>query len=788
LFTVANITVYLSGAIECHAIFRAFLFAPSCSRLPVRAFLFAPSYSRLPIRAFLFALTSGLAFLLACASACLANVIPWDANAQGQFITALCPGPRGTVWIGTEDQGVWQYNPSAPTGKQYTYYTTQDGLGDNNAYALAVDKAGRLWAGTLNHGVSVFNGKQWRTYGPVDGPLGSRVFALAVNPKDGGVWGATEAGLFRYIHSHWTYFTRADGLPSDQANALAFDTGGTLYVGTQCDGIAIASPADGYKSWRVVPGPATLPNAPSGTGLPSALINCLLVTTRGTVYAGTNCGLAASTDEGATWQYRRGLDWKAKEEGLYPPVTPASVTVSGDMLSEDYVTALAEGTDGSIFVGHRQTGVEAFSPKTGLRVQSGLNGAKTDSYISSLSVSGQAAWAGLYGGGALPPDAVPARTSVASVFIAPLPVPAKPPTLVELRSMLARVQSFKVNIPVGGAAYLGEDWQTQGDWMGRYGNRYAVLCAGGAPINNYVLSDFSYTVSGFIGPHHDVHESLRAWCEWVHTTDPRVLWNPIADDRREAEWDDHGEAYLQSFDGPNVWAKVTVPAGIHRLSLYLMNKDGHYKADRYRDYLVELKAEPSSFVQGKGVSAAEAASADMMPTLATVRVHNFWFGVYKQFLVRGPRVYMVKIGRNGSFNTILQTVMLDKLSGPSTKWETRHSVWYGRNTYGPPVATKINTSSPSLTGAQNLWNALDQNADKVGVAQVSPAYRLIAYRTLADAAVIPQKNAVTQQVLANWRWHLSLWDLDQREEYQQAMHETWQGLAATNPTLKLEKQ
>ena len=369
------------------------------SRLPVRAFLFAPSCSRLPVRAFLFALISGLACLLSCASACRANVIPWDANAQGQFITAFCLSSRGTVWIGTEEQGVWRYDPAAPAGKQYTHYTTQDGLGDNNAYALVCDKAGRVWAGTLNHGVSVFNGKEWRTYGPQDGPLGSRVFALAVNPKDGGVWGATEAGLFRYENSHWTYFTRADGLPSDQANALAFDTDGTLYVGTQCDGIAIASPADGYKFWRVVPGPAALPNAPSGTGLPSALINCLLVTTRGTVYAGTNCGLAASTDEGKTWQYRRGLDWKAKEAGLLPPVTPASMTVSGDMLSEDYVTALAEGADGSLFVGHRQTGVEAFSPKTGLRVQSGLNGAKTDSYVNALLLSGQKVWAGLYGAG-----------------------------------------------------------------------------------------------------------------------------------------------------------------------------------------------------------------------------------------------------------------------------------------------------------------------------------------------------------------------------------------------------
>jgi len=34
-------------------------------------------------------------------------------------------------------------------------------LGDDNGYAIACDKLGRIWVGHLNHGVSVYNGKQW---------------------------------------------------------------------------------------------------------------------------------------------------------------------------------------------------------------------------------------------------------------------------------------------------------------------------------------------------------------------------------------------------------------------------------------------------------------------------------------------------------------------------------------------------------------------------------------------------------------------------------------------------
>ena len=744
--------------------------------------------SRLCLRAFVFALI-GSSFLLV--SACLAGVTPWNADAQGQFITSLCRDTTGHTWVGTEDQGVWRCDPSASKDKQYTHYTTKDGLGDDSAYALVCDKAGRIWVGTLNHGLSVFNGNQWRTYGSIDGPLGSRVFALAVNPKDGGVWGATEAGLFRYQNSRWTYFTRANGLPSDQANALAFAPDGTLYVGTQCDGIAIGSPADGYHSWRVVSGPPNLPNGATGKGLPSALINCLLVTHSGAIYAGTPCGLAGSRNRGKTWAFVRGVDWKAKEAGLYHPAAPSPAAVSGDLLSEDYVTCLAEGINGWLFVGHRQTGVEAFDPKTGLRVQSGANGTKTDSDISSFLVSGEAAWAGQYGGGLLTPDTVPA-SPLASAAVPPLPAPAKPPTTAQLKVMLTQVKALTEEMPVGGGVFLGEDWQTQGDWMGRYGNRLAVLCADEAPLNKLVQSDFTYIVKGFIGPHHIKYDGLRTFCAWVNTNDPRVLWNPSAGDRREAEWDDHGEAYPQSYEGPDVWARVTVPAGVQRLSLYFMNKDGHEQdaqdnANRFRDYLVQLRADPGSPGTSPEISPEEAADAGSLPVLAAVRVHNFWFGVYEQFLVRGPAVYMVKISKNNSRNTILQAIMLDKLSGPPTRWENLRSTWYGRDTYKPPVVPKLAASSASLSAAQSLWNALNQSTGKARAATLLPSYRVLAYRAAANAAKSEKDAGSANQLLASWRWYLSFWDTAQREDFQRELHATWTELADGNPDLKSGK-
>lgn len=238
----------------------------------------------------------------------------------GRFVMALCRDTRSGFWVGTEDQGVWHFDsrldPKARLGHwtQFTVGNTEGALGDDAIYALCCDQKGRLWAGTLRHGVSVFNGQTWRTYGLSEGLAGCRVFAAACCPATGDVWIATEGGLSRYISSKdcWATYSQRDGLPSNAVTSLAFGKDGTIYVGTPSDGIAVAPPAEGYGHWHTVMGPAGPVRSTAGVGLPSSSITCLLVARNGTIYAGTDEGLARSGDGGRHWRYLRGANAPAQ--------------------------------------------------------------------------------------------------------------------------------------------------------------------------------------------------------------------------------------------------------------------------------------------------------------------------------------------------------------------------------------------------------------------------------------------------------------------------------------------
>jgi hypothetical protein len=172
------------------------------------------------------------------------------------------------------------------------------------------------------------------------------------------------------------------------------------------------------------------------------------------------------------------------------------------------------------------------------------------------------------------------------------------------------------------------------------------------------------------GPIRDKSDVLRYWVDTLYTIDPRVLeLPPVYLDsrvekglttrdvsRRDAQWDDHGEAYARDSDGPNLQCTVRIPEGTFCLSFYELNSNGHSGNNRFRDYRISVR-DHTGFPFPRDIRGIEKKAE-----FARSRVTAFWGGVYKRFAVKGPTEVMVQIYRNHSLNTTLAAVMLDEMT------------------------------------------------------------------------------------------------------------------------------
>gem|GEM_PF-1383288 len=753
--------------------------------------------------------------------------------------------------------------------------TNSPGLASNFITAICVDGQGRLWAGTDRHGVCVFNGKHWKHYSILNGPLGCHVYAIAYDRYARQVWIATENGISiyqcstrgiaaaglgsRHIHvpldrqsasasetpqpgTHnphpapafrphtWHYITTANGCHPD---CMAFDNRGTAYVGTLCNGLAIGRPIMKYPGppgamfarrklqfhWRIITGPWHMPITATGYGLPSNLINCVLVgQRRGHIYVGTDLGLAISTNRGQSFHYIRGSDYAAKVMGLWHPPAgyhPPPQAFLNKLLPGDHITTLAQDPRGDIWVGTWRNGYAVISAKTGqmiksedepqLKAEDGYINRLCPLVMEAVAKPGRQAkgWnssqlnnpekvlstmlIGRYGfgvhcfAGGIKGQAPPAALVALNPTESTLPAFAKPPTVHELNKMLRLIKAHRLdsNRPI----YLGCDWATRGDEVDHYGRQCGILCASGGIGDNYLAMSNGIAVAPMQGPHARRGDGLRRWVQWLTTDNPNSLYAPWQGSRIQSSWDDHGEAYANTFDGPNIDVAFHLPSphAIYRISLYFFNKDGHDGSNRQRDYVIEiyrlarrywsyLTPPPGGFPTFPGDTVAKRwmTMAGQAQPLAEARVVNFWGGVYERFRLSGPGDYMLCIRRNYSLNTILSGFFIDRITGKSPQPGVM-SVWgFSAGAYGPPKAIPSAPGASPTGDARAVWHKARSSLRYPALAVTS---ELLAYRA-AYRAHAPR------QLLRRWRWFLHLWTSGDRARFDDAIRKAYTGYLA----------
>jgi Tol biopolymer transport system component len=159
-------------------------------------------------------------------------------------------------WFGTYD-GLSKFD-----GHTWTTYSTGDS-GRDYIVAVAVDAAGRIWAGSYHDGASMFDGTTWHTYTTDNGLVSNQVRSIAVDHA-GHIWIGTAGGVSEFDGHTWRTYTTADGLRLAWVYCIFADDLGHLWFCTSA-GVAELIRPDAEP-------PAALTTTPTPTYLPTAAL------------------------------------------------------------------------------------------------------------------------------------------------------------------------------------------------------------------------------------------------------------------------------------------------------------------------------------------------------------------------------------------------------------------------------------------------------------------------------------------------------------------------------------
>ena len=128
--------------------------------------------------------------------------MPW-AGLPSDIVNTIYIDPlTGNQWFGTPAGAA--YHIGTETKKNWTVYTIDDGLVNNEILSLAGDAEGNIWFGTKG-GVSIFGNSSWTTYTESDGLAGNTVNAIAFD-MDGSAWFGTDKGVSHYTSGTWVTY------------------------------------------------------------------------------------------------------------------------------------------------------------------------------------------------------------------------------------------------------------------------------------------------------------------------------------------------------------------------------------------------------------------------------------------------------------------------------------------------------------------------------------------------------------------------------------------------------
>jgi len=158
---------------------------------------------------------------------------PKSASAEAEMVAlpglniiALAEGRNGEVWAGTREGQVWRLQQQGdPQGKTNYWHSCP-------VTALVEDSQGTMWMGTEGDGLFCYKDEA-RTHFAKGGKLLSGWIRTLYLDAAGTLWiGTVGGGLARWREGQLASFTTHEGLPDDTVSQILEDDTGRLWLGT----------------------------------------------------------------------------------------------------------------------------------------------------------------------------------------------------------------------------------------------------------------------------------------------------------------------------------------------------------------------------------------------------------------------------------------------------------------------------------------------------------------------------------------------------------------------------
>ena len=220
-----------------------------------------------------------------------------EVGQLNQGVQVIYEDKAGHLWFGLSHGNRRQSGNliSRFNGVGWEIFSVNDGLPNGDVQTILEDSLGNLWVGTTD-GMAVYDGSTWHVVTTQDELLVGNNVQSIMSDLEGTIWIGTTGGISQFRMptqfspavlrdlGHWRHLTRANGLASNNIQALFETRTGEIWVGTRDNGVNFSD-----RSWKSVT---------TDNGLSHDSVTAMLKDRQERLWVGTRNGLSRYTRSG----------------------------------------------------------------------------------------------------------------------------------------------------------------------------------------------------------------------------------------------------------------------------------------------------------------------------------------------------------------------------------------------------------------------------------------------------------------------------------------------------------